>query len=90
MERGAGSLSREKISCVSEPTPHRSESTTSENPPSPKPRPASLERKAAAGLWLSAGAVSMWLCALFVGWTFGGGTHLLLLVPLWFRPWRLA
>lgn len=40
------------------------------------------------GLWSSAAAVSLWLCALFVGWTLGGAVHLLLLVPLWIRPWR--
>lgn len=42
------------------------------------------------GLWFCAGAVSLWLCALFVGWSLGGAVHLLLLVPIWFRPWRMV
>lgn len=41
------------------------------------------------GLWLSAAAISAWLCALFVGWALGGAIHLLLLIPLWVRPWRV-
>jgi hypothetical protein len=39
-----------------------------------------------AGLGLS--LVSSWLTLLFVGWTLGGGVHLLLAAALVIFPWR--